>query len=162
MELLVYARKRNESSSSAIAPPSALPANEKIALISVQSESRPNPWLAPNTKLLRRLTLRLAEVWKARSTSLEGFDKLIAIKRILPRFTGQKLHVHVFGRGSLALTLNHANVVQTFDIGVPTIPISSSWNGLMARSSGRYEGGRSTRLSHSKAASRYIIARPGG
>ena len=26
----------------------------------------------------------MAEVWKARSTSLKGFEKLVAIKRVLP------------------------------------------------------------------------------
>ena len=61
----------------------------------------------------------MAEVWKARSTSLEGFDKLIAIKRILPSLSSDKNFMSMFlDEARLALTLNHANVVQTFDIGV--------------------------------------------
>jgi serine/threonine protein kinase len=61
----------------------------------------------------------MAEVWKARSTSMEGFDKLVAIKRILPGLSQQKKFMSMFlDEARLALNLNHANVVQTFDIGV--------------------------------------------
>ena len=61
----------------------------------------------------------MAEVWKARATSLEGFDKLVAIKRVLPNLTQNKRFMSMFlDEARLALRLNHANVVQTFDIGV--------------------------------------------
>ena len=61
----------------------------------------------------------MAEVWKARATSLEGFDKLVAIKRVLPNLTQNKRFMSMFlDEARLALGLNHANVVQTFDIGV--------------------------------------------
>ena len=61
----------------------------------------------------------MAEVWKARSTSMEGFDKLVAIKRILPSLSkDQNFNSMFLDEARLALTLNHANVVQTFDIGV--------------------------------------------
>ncbi|MEE2757586.1 MAG: serine/threonine-protein kinase [Myxococcota bacterium] len=61
----------------------------------------------------------MAEVWKARATSMEGFDKLVAIKRVLPNLSENQKFMSMFlDEARLALTLNHANVVQTFDIGV--------------------------------------------
>ena len=60
----------------------------------------------------------MAEVWKARSTSLKGFEKLVAIKRVLPTLTENKRFLSMFlDEARLSLHLNHANIVQTFDIG---------------------------------------------
>ena len=60
----------------------------------------------------------MAEVWKGKSSSL-GFDKLVAIKRVLPNLAKNKKFIAMFlDEARLSLYLNHANVVQTFDIGV--------------------------------------------
>ena len=61
----------------------------------------------------------MAEVWKGRSSSLEGFDKNVAIKRVLPNLAQNKQFMSMFlDEARLSLHLNHANIVQTFDIGV--------------------------------------------
>jgi serine/threonine-protein kinase len=61
----------------------------------------------------------MAEVWKAKATSLRGFEKLVAIKRVLPNLARNKKFISMFlDEARLSLYLNHANVVQTFDIGV--------------------------------------------
>ncbi|MEE2786941.1 MAG: serine/threonine-protein kinase [Myxococcota bacterium] len=61
----------------------------------------------------------MAEVWKGRLSSLEGFDKNIAIKRVLPHLAQNKKFMSMFlDEARLSLHLNHANIVQTFDIGV--------------------------------------------
>ncbi len=61
----------------------------------------------------------MAEVWKAKATSLRGFEKLVAIKRVLPNLAKNKKFISMFlDEARLSLYLNHANVVQTFDIGV--------------------------------------------
>ncbi len=61
----------------------------------------------------------MAEVWKGRSNSLKGFEKLVAIKRILPSLSENKRFMEMFlDEARLSLRLNHANIVQTFDIGV--------------------------------------------
>jgi len=61
----------------------------------------------------------MAEVWKARATSMQGFDKVVAIKRVLPSLSENKRFMSMFlDEARLSLNLNHANIVQTFDIGV--------------------------------------------
>ncbi len=60
----------------------------------------------------------MAEVFKGVAESLQGFKKNIAIKRILPNLTKNKKFVAMFlDEARLSLTLQHANVVQVFDIG---------------------------------------------
>ena len=38
----------------------------------------------------------MAEVWKGRSSSLEGFDKNVAIKRVLPNLAQNKQFMSMF------------------------------------------------------------------
>ncbi len=61
----------------------------------------------------------MAEVWKGKASSLRGFEKMVAIKRVLPNLAKNKKFISMFlDEARLSLHLNHANVVQTFDIGV--------------------------------------------
>ena len=61
----------------------------------------------------------MAEVWKGKATSLRGFEKSVAIKRVLPNLAKNKKFIAMFlDEARLSLFLNHANVVQTFDIGM--------------------------------------------
>lgn len=94
---------------------------EKAGLISLHDPEAENQRMAgPRYSILEKIDAGgMAEVWKARATSLEGFDKLVAIKRVLPNLTQNKRFMSMFlDEARLALRLNHANVVQTFDIGV--------------------------------------------
>lgn len=60
----------------------------------------------------------MAEVFKGKVTSIQGFEKLVAIKRILPDLTKDERFVRMFlDEAKLSLHLNHANIVQVFDIG---------------------------------------------
>src|SRR5919199_1457711 len=60
----------------------------------------------------------MAEVFKGVAESLQGFRKSIAIKRVLPALTKNKKFVAMFlDEARLALHLQHANIVQVFDIG---------------------------------------------
>ena len=59
----------------------------------------------------------MAEVWKGKATSM-GFDKVVAIKRVLPQLAKNDKFIQMFlDEAKLSLYLNHANIVQTFDIG---------------------------------------------
>jgi serine/threonine-protein kinase len=61
----------------------------------------------------------MAEVFRASSTSLRGFQKLVAIKRVLPSLTQNDRFVRMFlDEAKIALPLNHTNIVQTFDLGM--------------------------------------------
>lgn len=60
----------------------------------------------------------MAEVWKGKASSLQGFDKIVAIKRVLPQLSKNDKFIQMFlDEAKLSLYLNHANIVQTFDIG---------------------------------------------
>jgi eukaryotic-like serine/threonine-protein kinase len=74
---------------------------------------------AQRYKVLERIDAGgMAEVFKGTVTSIQGFDKLVAIKRILPDLTQDMRFVRMFlDEAKLSLHLNHNNIVQTFDIG---------------------------------------------
>ena len=60
----------------------------------------------------------MAEVFKGVAESLQGFRKNVAIKRILPALTKNVKFVTMFlDEARLSLFLQHANIVQVFDIG---------------------------------------------
>lgn len=58
-----------------------------------------------------------AEVFRGVAETLQGFKKAVAIKRILPNLTSNPQFVAMFlDEARLSLFLQHANVVQVFDI----------------------------------------------
>lgn len=60
----------------------------------------------------------LAEVWRAKSFGVEGFEKTLVVKRLLPELARDAAFVERFVReAQLAVRLSHANVVQVFDLG---------------------------------------------
>ncbi|MFT3839237.1 MAG: protein kinase [Myxococcaceae bacterium] len=70
-------------------------------------------------ELLSKLaTGGMAEVFLARQTGLQGFEKLVVVKRILPHFANNEEFVTMFvDEARTAAELSHPNVVSTFDIG---------------------------------------------
>ncbi len=59
----------------------------------------------------------MAEVFRGVAESMEGFKKSVAIKRILPNLTKNQKFVAMFlDEARLSLFLQHANIVQVFDI----------------------------------------------
>jgi serine/threonine-protein kinase len=61
----------------------------------------------------------MAEVFMASSTNVKGFQKLVAIKRVLPSLTKDERFVRMFlDEAKVSLPLNHTNIVQTFDLGL--------------------------------------------
>src|SRR6188508_1563386 len=59
----------------------------------------------------------MAEVFRGVAESLQGFKKNVAIKRILPSLAKNKKFVSMFlDEAKLSLFLQHANIVQVFDI----------------------------------------------
>lgn len=60
----------------------------------------------------------MAEVWLARSSSIGGFEKILAIKRMHPRLSANRDFVSLFiEEAKLTVSLNHPNIVQIFDFG---------------------------------------------
>jgi serine/threonine protein kinase len=71
-------------------------------------------------ELLTRLAQGgMAELHLARATSLQGFEKILVLKRILPALAKNRDFVKMFlDEARIAATLNHANIVQIYDVGV--------------------------------------------
>ncbi len=60
----------------------------------------------------------MAEVFLAKQTGMEGFEKLVVVKRILPQLCSDDSFVKMFlNEARVAARLNHPNVVQIFDLG---------------------------------------------
>ncbi len=70
-------------------------------------------------ELLDRLAIGgMAEIFLARQTGLEGFEKPVVLKRIRPHLSDKKSFVRMFlNEAKLAAQLNHHNVVQILDLG---------------------------------------------
>ncbi len=90
----------------------------------VTTVALPSDFLAPGTRLgryelLKRLAVGgMAELYLARSTGIEGFEKLVALKRILPQYATSEDFVTMFlDEARLSATLQHANIAQVYDIG---------------------------------------------
>src|SRR3982751_3422577 len=61
----------------------------------------------------------MAEVYRAESAGLEGFKKIVAIKRVLPHLSEKKQFIGMFlDEARISAHLSHSNCVQVFDIGV--------------------------------------------
>ncbi len=60
----------------------------------------------------------LTSVWRAKSFGVEGFEKTLVVKVLLPALARDEKFVERFVReAQLAVRLSHANVVQVFDLG---------------------------------------------
>ena len=60
----------------------------------------------------------MAEVWKARMRGVEGFQKIVAIKKILPHLSDNDEFIEMFvDEAKLAAQLNHNNIIHIYDLG---------------------------------------------
>jgi len=69
--------------------------------------------------LLERINVGgMAEVFKAKAFGVEGFERLFAVKKILPAIAADQDFIDMFiDEAKIAVQLNHANIAQTFDLG---------------------------------------------
>jgi serine/threonine protein kinase len=70
-------------------------------------------------RLLQRIAVGgMAEVFRAKRTGVEGFEKVVAVKRILPHLSDNKEFVDMFiDEAKMVAGLTHPNIVQIFDLG---------------------------------------------
>jgi serine/threonine protein kinase len=60
----------------------------------------------------------MAEVFKAKAFGVEGFERLVAVKRILPNIAEDGEFIEMFiDEAKIAVQLSHANIAQIFDLG---------------------------------------------
>nr|HEX4315545.1 serine/threonine-protein kinase [Kofleriaceae bacterium] len=80
----------------------------------------PGDRLANKYEIIRQLAVGgMAELYLARALAIQGFEKLVVIKRILPQYMDDAQFVSMFlAEARLAAGLHHPNIAQVFDIGV--------------------------------------------
>ena len=101
--------------------------------------------IAPGTKLgkyrvLHRIAFGgMAEIYLARASGIQGFEKYVVLKRILPQFAANHELIRMFlQEARLAAILDHANIAQVHDIGESrTATTSSPWSTSTARTRAR-------------------------
>ncbi|MFT4976024.1 MAG: tRNA A-37 threonylcarbamoyl transferase component Bud32 [Myxococcota bacterium] len=60
----------------------------------------------------------MAEVWRARAQGMAGFEKILVIKKILPKLLSDQEFIELFiDEARIAVHLLHVNIVQVFDLG---------------------------------------------
>ena len=76
-------------------------------------------FLGPGDKLGKHDVIRqiavggMAELYLTRTMGLEGFEKLVCVKRILPQYVDNPSFVNMFlNEARLAATLHHTNIAQ--------------------------------------------------
>ena len=70
-------------------------------------------------KLLKRLAVGgMAEVYVAKAKGLGGFEKLVAIKVIHPRYSEDEHFIQMLvEEAKISVVLTHRNIGQIFDLG---------------------------------------------
>lgn len=103
-------------------PPAAKPAQDFAATqripVVLDEGDQPGERFGQYTLLEKVAVGGMAEVWKARMRGVEGFQKTVAIKKILPHMTDNSEFVGMFiDEAKLAAQLSHPNIVHIYDLG---------------------------------------------
>lgn len=60
----------------------------------------------------------MAEIYKAKTFGVDGFEKILAIKKILHHYSAdQEFIIMLTDEAKLVVNLSHANIVQVYDLG---------------------------------------------
>src|ERR1044071_4163793 len=59
----------------------------------------------------------MAEVWLARQAGMQGFEKIVVIKRARPELTDRDTIQRFLDEARLVATLEHPNIAQVYEIG---------------------------------------------
>jgi len=96
----------------AVPPPAASPSRE------AEDDVDDGVHFGQYALLERIATGGMAEVWKARMRGVEGFQKTVAIKKILPHLSDNDEFIEMFvDEAKLAAQLNHSNIIHIYDLG---------------------------------------------
>lgn len=84
------------------------------AEVELDSESRFGKY-----KLIEKIAVGgMAEMWKAKQVGPEGFEKVVALKRILPSLSENDDFITMFiDEGKVAAQLTHPNIAQIYELG---------------------------------------------
>src|SRR5687767_4836700 len=78
-----------------------------------------NPILFGKYHLIDRISAGgMAEVFRAKSYGVAGFEKILVIKKILPHLSKDKEFIDMFlDEARISVSLSHGNIVQVIDLG---------------------------------------------
>jgi len=100
------------------APPAARPAAPAPAAPPVAAHPPGHETYGPYQLLEKIAVGGMAELFRAKRTGVEGFEKVLAVKRILPHLSDNKEFVDMFiDEAKMVAGLAHPNIVQIFDLG---------------------------------------------
>ncbi len=87
--------------------------------MSTENEVLSKPVMFGKYCLLERISVGgMAEVFKAKQFGVEGFERLLAVKRILDTIAEDEVFIKMFiDEAKIAGQLNHPNIAQIFDLG---------------------------------------------
>jgi serine/threonine protein kinase len=90
-----------------------------VSKLELVSDTEPPKQTVGRYELIKRLARGgMAELFIAKATGIEGFEKVVALKRILPHLVDDEDFVRMFlTEARLAATLDHPNIVHVHDIG---------------------------------------------
>jgi TonB family protein len=101
-----------------VAEPFDAAVTQPIPLFADEAGDQPGERFGQYTLLERIAAGGMAEVWKARMRGVEGFQKTVAIKRILSHMTDNAEFIGMFiDEAKLAAQLTHPNIVHIYDLG---------------------------------------------
>jgi serine/threonine protein kinase len=92
----------------------------RIVIANAAYEDEETPRRLGRYELIRRIAVGgMAEIYLARSAGLEGFEKLVVLKKILPQYASTPEFVAMFlDEARLVAGLSHPNIAQVYDIGL--------------------------------------------
>ncbi len=92
---------------------------ERLDKIASQDSERDESSDYGDYVLLDRIaTGGMAEVFRAKREGVEGFEKIVAVKRILPHLSNNADFVEMFiAEAKIVASLTHPNIAQIFDLG---------------------------------------------
>ncbi len=99
--------------------PPAVPPSLPSPIPPTELEEEPVLEQFGNYNLLEKVAVGgMAELFKARQRGVHNFEKIVAIKRILPHLSDNDEFVRMFiDEAKLAAQLSHPNIVQIYDLG---------------------------------------------
>jgi TonB family protein len=112
---------RKDAGEDVVEPPSEPPVEKERydepvpgAEVELDSESRFGKY-----KLIEKIAVGgMAEMWKAKQVGPEGFEKVVALKRILPSLSENDDFITMFiDEGKVAAQLTHPNIAQIYELG---------------------------------------------
>ncbi|HSD71794.1 MAG TPA: TonB family protein [Thermoanaerobaculia bacterium] len=107
-------------------PPVAAPRADATPTPTPTRRAEPREAVAPSGpdrfgqyELLERIASGgMAELFRARRSGVEGFQKIVAIKKILPHIADNDEFITMFAdEAKVAAQLNHPNIVHIYDLG---------------------------------------------